>query len=54
MAPTHTAATEADGTVMGAIDEEPDGQQFVVADISRDDAWLTAPLSDAATLEEWR
>lgn len=54
MAPTHTAAAEKDGEVMGAIDEAASGERFVVADVSRDDAWVATPLSNAATLEEWQ
>jgi hypothetical protein len=54
MAPTHTAAAETDGEVMGAIDDESDGDRYVVADISRDDAWVSTLLLDAVVLEEWR
>lgn len=54
MAPIHTAAAEMDGEVMGAIDEAPSGERFVVADVSLDDAWVATPLSDAATLENWQ
>lgn len=54
MAPTHTAAAEADGEVMAAIDEESDGERYVVADVSRDDAWISTPLADAVVLEEQR
>lgn len=54
MGPSHTAATETDGEVMAAIDEEPAGQRFLVADVSRDDAWVAIALSDAAALDSWR
>lgn len=54
MAPAHTAAAEMDGEIMGAIDEAAGGERFVVADVSRDDAWISAPLSDATVLEQWQ
>lgn len=53
MAPTHTAAATAEGEVMAAIDEDSGDKRFVVADVSRDNAWVAVPLSDAASLEEW-
>lgn len=54
MAPTYTAVAETDGEVMAAIDDESDGDRYVVADISQDDAWVSTPLSDAVVLEEWQ
>lgn len=54
MSSAHTATAGIDGEVMGAIDEEASDKRFVVADVSRDDAWVATPLSDAATLEEWQ
>lgn len=53
MAPTHTATAASEGEVMAAIDEEADGKRFVVADVSCDNAWITAPLSASLSLEEW-
>jgi hypothetical protein len=53
MSPTHTTAATTEGEVMAAIDEESGEKQFVVADVTRDNAWVAAPLSDAASLEEW-
>jgi hypothetical protein len=43
-----------DGEVMGAIDEAADGERFVVADVSRDEAWISAPVSNATVLEQWQ
>ncbi|MFC5971398.1 hypothetical protein ACFPYI_08665 [Halomarina salina] len=39
-----------DGEVMAAISE----QRLVIADISRDDAWLSVPLRQAVVLDENR
>ena len=39
--------------VMGAI-EEGTVERFVLADISRDGAYITMPLAEAASLAEWR
>jgi hypothetical protein len=55
MEPDTVAATaqETDAEVMGAV-EQGDVERFVVADVSRDDAYLTTPLSEAASLPAWR
>jgi len=46
-----TVATDAE--VMGSVEEgQPD--EFIIADISQDDAYLTVPLEDAASLPAWR
>jgi hypothetical protein len=42
--------THADCEVMAAIDSD----QLVIADICRDEAWLTMPVSATATLPDWR
>ena len=34
--------------------EEGAVQRFIVADVSRDDAYMTVPLADAASLPAWR
>jgi len=47
------AEIEANAEVMASVEEGP-AETLVIADISRDDAYLTAPLVDAATLPEWR
>ena len=43
----------ADAEVMASVEEGPT-ETFVIADISRDDAYLTTPLADAASLPAWR
>jgi hypothetical protein len=47
------AEMEADAEVMAAVEEGP-VDQFIIADISQDDAYLTLPLSAAASLPAWR
>jgi hypothetical protein len=39
-----------EGTVMAAHDDE----DLVIADVTRDDAWLVVPASEAPTLTDWR
>ncbi|ELY89201.1 hypothetical protein C483_14670 [Natrialba hulunbeirensis JCM 10989] len=43
-----------DSDVVAAIDEIDGETQFIVADIARDDAWLSATPASAAELEQWR
>ncbi|WP_435152324.1 DUF7556 family protein [Haladaptatus sp. DFWS20] len=43
--------------IVFAIDETPDERcpnRAVIADITRDNAWLAADLPDALVLEDWR
>ncbi|NUB91753.1 hypothetical protein HT576_12075 [Haloterrigena sp. SYSU A121-1] len=40
-----------DGDVVAAIDGQP---HLVIADIGRDDVWLSMTEEDAASLDEWR
>jgi hypothetical protein len=48
-----TTGGVADGDVMAAVDEGP-VEEFVLADVSRDEAYVTIPLADAASLPAWR
>ncbi|QSG07902.1 DUF7556 family protein [Halapricum desulfuricans] len=48
------AAVAEDAEVMASVETGPAGETFILADITRDDAYVTAPLQDAATLPEWR
>jgi hypothetical protein len=41
----------ADSEVMAAVEDD---SEFILADISRDDAFITMPLTDAASLPAWR
>jgi hypothetical protein len=47
------SAVETDAEVMAAVEDGP-VQTFVIADVSQDDAYLTLPLADAASLPAWR
>ncbi|EMA53074.1 MULTISPECIES: DUF7556 family protein [Halococcus] len=52
-----TAAVATAGSaedVMGSVDDDGTVERFVIADISRDDAWLSLPLAEAATLADWQ
>lgn len=40
-----------DGEVMAAVDGD---EAFVIADVTRDEAYLSVPLEDAASLPDWR
>ncbi len=42
-----------DAEVMAAVEDGP-VQTLVIADVSRDDAYLTLPLGDAVSLPAWR
>ena len=45
----------AENEVIFAVDEESDGtKQAIVADISKDEAWIAAPVEEARTLSQWR
>jgi hypothetical protein len=50
VAPT---AVETDAEVMASV-EEGQTDTFVLADISRDDAFVTMALDEAASLPAWR
>ncbi len=46
-------AVETDAEVMASV-EEGQTDSFILADISQDDAFVTMPLDDAASLPAWR
>ncbi len=39
---------------MAAIDRSGGAARLVIADVTRDDTWLSIPASEAPTLAEWR
>ncbi|ELY35844.1 hypothetical protein C496_22861 [Natronorubrum tibetense GA33] len=43
-----------DDTVVGSIDSSSSSTDYVIADISADDAWLSMQVDDAPTLPAWR
>lgn len=55
MVPDTTVASKAgmDAEIMAAVDGEG-SKDLVIADIYRDEAWLSMPLVDAVELASWR
>ncbi len=55
MAPDTVAHTEvaADAEVMASV-EDGETETFVLADVTTDDAYITLPLAEAASLPAWR
>ena len=43
-----------DETVVGSIDSDDGIDEYVIADISADGAWLSMQATDAPTLQAWR
>ncbi|MEE6210656.1 hypothetical protein U3A55_10870 [Salarchaeum sp. III] len=54
MATSATAVPASGADVMASIDDEGPEERLVIADVSRDDAWVTIDARDAAPLAEWR
>jgi len=42
-----------DAEVMASVEDGPT-ETFIIADITQDDAFVTLPLADAASLPAWR
>ncbi|ERH02786.1 MAG: hypothetical protein J07HN6_00826 [Halonotius sp. J07HN6] len=54
MTQDHTQAPgAAESEVMGAVDDASGNPSYVIADISCDGAWLSAPEPDAVVPTEW-
>ncbi|MFW5965301.1 MAG: DUF7556 family protein [Halodesulfurarchaeum sp.] len=49
-----TSMARTDEEVMAAVDEAGSHSRFVIADITRDGAWVSAALADTRDLEAWR
>ena len=47
-------AMMSDDTVVGSIDSTTASDEYVIADISADGAWLSMQAEDAPTLPAWR
>lgn len=43
-----------DGTVMASIDEGGHASSLVIADVSRDEAWVSISTDEAVDLEAWQ
>ncbi|MFB6250527.1 MAG: hypothetical protein ABEI27_02375 [Halobellus sp.] len=54
MTPNATAASDASrAEVMASVDSTSGKSEFIIADITCDDAWLSMRVSDAPSLDEW-
>ncbi|WP_254521850.1 DUF7556 family protein [Natrinema caseinilyticum] len=53
MATKHDAVAS-DDTIVGSIDSTAASDEYVIADISADGAWLSMQADDAPTLPAWR
>ncbi len=51
---SEAAHRSAPGTVMASIDGDFGDQRLIIADVSRDDAWLSMPQPSAPSLTLWR
>lgn len=52
---TPAAPGDGNGEVMAAVDPDSDADpEFVIADVSREDAWVAVDRADAPVLREWR
>lgn len=40
--------------VMASVDDDGTREEFIIADISRDDSWISMPLREAAALPDWQ
>ena len=56
MVPNTAAASDPveDGDVMVSVDGDGPAARVVIADISRDGAWISFPLAEAAAIGDWR
>ena len=48
--PVDASSTE----VMASVDSAPGRSQFIIADVTCDDAWMAVRLEEASALPEWR
>ena len=54
MATDTTAIDVSAPEVMASVDSTSHSEELVIADITRDDAWLSLRASDAPSLDDWR
>jgi|AntDeeMetagen285_2_1112576.scaffolds.fasta_scaffold20465_1 hypothetical protein len=40
--------------IVGTIDDDGHGGEYVIADITRDGAWVAMDVADAAELSDWQ
>lgn len=48
------STTKEDHEVVASVDDAGPCREYVIADITEDDAWLSMDVSDAPTLPAWR
>lgn len=56
MTPDTTVASEsvADSTeVMASVDNDGTSRRLVIADVTRDDAWISMPASESVRIPAW-
>ncbi|MDR9380220.1 MAG: hypothetical protein RI560_00905 [Natronomonas sp.] len=46
--------TISDCEVMASVDEDDAGEQLVIAEICRDEAYLTMPTETTVAVDDWR
>lgn len=49
-----SARSTAEQKVVAALNDPGPTSQFVIADITCDDAWITITASDAPVIDDWR
>ncbi len=42
-----------DRTVMASVDEDGAGRRLIIADVNRDDAWLSMPMDEVCAVTAW-
>lgn len=52
--PTTAVSTVADQEIMASVDDDGNMEEFIIADISRDNSWISISLTEAAALPNWR
>lgn len=50
----HSGSSFDTGEVVGTVDDDGVNSEYVIADITADDAWLSMQTDDAPTLPDWR
>jgi hypothetical protein len=48
------STAQQDREVVASVDGAGSDREYVIADITRDGAWITMDVSDAPTLPAWR
>lgn len=52
--PTGPGDSPTDHEVMASVDAEGDCQEYVIADVTEDGAWLAMAVDEAPTVHDWR